>query len=69
MQENCPKNIVLRKIETILGKKEIGSLKKQIDTKGILERSRKLHQILIIEGFAVGIVAGLVNILYRLALT
>lgn len=69
MQENCPKNIVLRKIETILGKKEIESLKKQIDTKGILERSRKLHQILIIEGFAVGIVAGLVTILYRLALT
>lgn len=44
-------------------------LKKQIDTKGILQRSRKLHQILIVEGFCVGIVAGLVTILYRLALT
>lgn len=45
------------------------ALKKQMDTKGILERSRKLHQILIVEGFAVGIVAGLVTILYRFALT
>lgn len=45
------------------------ALKKQIDTKGILERSRKLHQVLIVEGFAVGIVAGLVTILYRFALT
>lgn len=40
-----------------------------MDTKGVLERSKKLHQVLIVEGLAVGLVAGLVTILYRLALS
>lgn len=39
-----------------------------MNIKGMLERSRKLDQILIAEGIAVGLVAGMVTILYRLAL-
>ncbi len=40
-----------------------------MDTKEVLERNRKLHQVLIVEGLAVGAAAGLVTILYRLALS